>query len=284
MNARGQHIDKTHLSVDQAEERGFIHRDYIAHCLRWTHVVRYLYHGQRYKKANILDIGCGRDFPLAKTMFTSRLVPETGSYLGLDYNTLVLPEMFDNTRWKPEFIGNIAFPDVKLDKKFDVIVCFEVLEHVEPLHAFKMLQGIKENLAGGGVAFISTPCYDERMGAADNHVSEIKYEVLGSLIEKVELGITKIYGTFASIRDYKGQLEKDGLTDVFEKFHGYYDSNYLATIFAPMYPWLARNCLWELTGDIVSFKFPGLDKIAAPLGSSENWGELLEYLSAGKPQ
>jgi hypothetical protein len=31
-NARGKSIDNTHLSIDQAEERGFIHRDYIAHC------------------------------------------------------------------------------------------------------------------------------------------------------------------------------------------------------------------------------------------------------------
>ena len=37
-NARGKEIDNTHLSIDQAEARGFIHRDYIAHCLRWTHV------------------------------------------------------------------------------------------------------------------------------------------------------------------------------------------------------------------------------------------------------
>ena len=60
-NARGKEIDNTHLSIDQAEERGFIHRDYIAHCLRWTHVAKYLHLKSRYKKASILDIGCGKD-------------------------------------------------------------------------------------------------------------------------------------------------------------------------------------------------------------------------------
>jgi len=35
-NARGKEIDNTHLSIDQAEARGFLHRDYIAHCLRWS--------------------------------------------------------------------------------------------------------------------------------------------------------------------------------------------------------------------------------------------------------
>ena len=39
-NEFGKAIDKTFLSIDQAETRGFLHRDYIAHCLRWTHVVK----------------------------------------------------------------------------------------------------------------------------------------------------------------------------------------------------------------------------------------------------
>ena len=38
-NARGKEIDNTHLSIDQAEARGFIHRDYIAHCLRHLSVI-----------------------------------------------------------------------------------------------------------------------------------------------------------------------------------------------------------------------------------------------------
>ena len=54
-NARGKEIDNTHLSIDQAEERGFIHRDYIAHCLRWTHVAKYLHLKSRYKTARIID-------------------------------------------------------------------------------------------------------------------------------------------------------------------------------------------------------------------------------------
>ena len=41
-NARGKKVDTTYLSIDNAEERGFLHRDYIAHCLRWSHVVKYL--------------------------------------------------------------------------------------------------------------------------------------------------------------------------------------------------------------------------------------------------
>ena len=67
-NARGKEIDNTHLSIDQAEARGFIHRDYIAHCLRWTHVSKYLHLQARYKTARVIDIGCGKDMPLALSL------------------------------------------------------------------------------------------------------------------------------------------------------------------------------------------------------------------------
>ena len=75
-NARGKTVDTTYLSVDQATERGFLHRDYIAHCLRWSHVIKYLGTSARYKTAKILDVGCGKEMPLAKSLHSSRMAPE----------------------------------------------------------------------------------------------------------------------------------------------------------------------------------------------------------------
>ena len=60
-NARGKTVDTTFLSLDNAEERGFIHRDYIAHCMRWTHVIKQLPRGKLYERATIVDAGCGRE-------------------------------------------------------------------------------------------------------------------------------------------------------------------------------------------------------------------------------
>ncbi len=244
-NKTGKSIDKTHLSIDQAEQRGFIHRDYIAHCLRWSHVCKFLLQGNKYKTVNILDVGCGRDQPLARLMYTSKLNPTTGSYTGVDYNKLELHSMFKSTGKFPiKLFDQVAFPDVKLDKEFyDVIVSFEVIEHVEPKHTFDILSGIKKLLSKDGDVFISTPCYDEKVGAAGNHVNEMSYEALGSMIEKIGFGIHKSYGTFASQKDYKDNLKKDGYMDLFNKLNEYYDSNYIATLFAPLYPANSRNCL-----------------------------------------
>jgi 2-polyprenyl-3-methyl-5-hydroxy-6-metoxy-1,4-benzoquinol methylase len=245
-NERGKALDKTHLSIDQAEERGFIHRDYIAHCLRWTHVAKYLQQQHRYKTAYVLDIGCGKEVPLAKLMYSSRLIPETGKYVGIDANHLVVPDMFRSGKFPIELHSQKTFPNKAIEDAytFEVVTCFEVCEHVEPAMTLEILMGIQRCLDDGGVAFISTPCYDPNMGAAANHVNEMSYEGFKALIHRAGLGIKAVYGTFASIKDYKPYLHEKGLDGIFEELREYYDSNYLATIFAPLFPEHSRNCLW----------------------------------------
>ena len=242
-NARGKDIDNTHLSIDQAEERGFIHRDYIAHCLRWTHVAKYLHLKSRYKTASILDIGCGKDMPLAKMLMTSRIAPE--NYLGVEYNKMEIPSMFDKTRFKPNLLSGLDFTKLKeLPNSFNYSVCFEVLEHVEPIKAIEILQHLPKFLKRDAVSWFSTPCWDEKVGAADNHVNEMTYTAFGSLLEEMGYKILNHWGTFASIKDYKHKLLTIFDWNImFTKLREYYDSNYLATVFAPMFPEYSRNCL-----------------------------------------
>lgn len=282
-NARGKEIDNTHLSIDQAEERGFIHRDYIAHCLRWTHVAKYLHLKSRYKTASILDIGCGKDMPLAKMLMTSRIAPEY--YLGVEYNKMEIPSMFDKTRFKPNLLSGLDFTKLKeLPNSFNYSVCFEVLEHVEPIKAIEILQHLPKFLKRDAVSWFSTPCWDEKVGAADNHVNEMTYTAFGSLLEEMGYKILNHWGTFASIKDYKKEL--NGLEDTFDKLREYYDSNYLATIFAPLFPKHSRNCIWE-TQYVGQLKlderqFPRIDKIENKLGSSVHWRDLVKCLDCAR--
>ena len=281
-NARGKEIDNTHLSIDQAEERGFIHRDYIAHCLRWTHVAKYLHLQSRYKSARILDIGCGKDMPLAKMLMTSRIAPE--QYLGIEYNKMEIPSMYNKTKFTPGLISGIDFTkivpgEVPGGLQYNYSVCFEVLEHVEPIKAIEILQHIPKFLAEDSVSWFSTPCWDEKVGAAANHVNEMTYEAFGSLLEEMGYKILTKWGTFASIKDYKDKLLTNFDWNVmFTKLREYYDSNYLATVFAPMFPEHSRNCLWETqyVGKLTNEErqFPHITKIEGRLGSSERWREI----------
>lgn len=283
MSNPNRSIDKTHLSADTAEHRQIIHRDLISHCLRWSHVAKYLHQNQRYKDSHILDIGCGREQPLAKMLYSNRLVPSNGSYTGVDYNKLTLEPMLEAAakRFPIILVGEKAFPDCELERtSYDIITCFEVLEHVQPLGSYRILEGIEKLLSDDGTAFISTPNYDEETGAAANHINELKYATTELLIKKAGLEINERFGTFASIKDYKECIKQDGLQELFDRLRAYYDSNYLATIFAPLYPSNARNVLWRVkkarTKEL--FELPKFKELPQPLSSSTKWQPLFDYV------
>lgn len=302
-NVRGKSIDKTYLSIEQAASRGFPHADYIAHCLRWTHVVKFIRQQNNYTDARILDIGCGKEVPLAKTLYSSRLIVK--NYIGVDYNDHRTFELdpFHTGKFPISTFGAVDFASnqVWFDKAKDgtncinirgdngedyffapnIIVSFEVMEHIEPDHVRatfrKVVEALKLAKENGSPFeprfFMSTPNWDV-VHLADNHVNEMKHEALGFAIEDCGLAILGEYGTFASQKDYKHQLWKDyeGARVIWDKLSDYYESNYLATIFAPLYPAEARNCLWELTVAPEGYekKYPSLDPAIQPWTSSEH--------------
>lgn len=285
-NTRGKEVDTTSLSLDHAEKRGFIHRDYLAHCLRWSHVVNYLHGNRRHQSLHIIDVGCGKEAPLAKLMFSSRLTHTTGSYTGVDYGKLSRPESIaeNTTKFNAKFLGGVDFAKDKLPREqYDMVTCFEVLEHVEPFHAYSMLKRMRQVLAkSGGFAFISTPCYDEKVGAANNHVNEMTFAGLKAIIEMAGLEIVEVHGTFASQRDYK-HLMTPGQKEVFDRLSGYYDSSIISCMFAPMFPQHSRNCCWRLKpakSTIVPCK-KTMDELLKPHHSnSQRWATDLKKIAA----
>lgn len=313
-NAYGRQVDHTHLSLDQAERRGFLHRDYISHCLRWTHVANFLMEHQKYKTARVLDVGCGIDLPMAKMLYSSRLIVE--DYVGVDYNSpgKFNLEPFKNGKFPLHAYGDVEFPkDLVLNAKPGevteakdlrytvgkdndewhelptVITFFEVFEHIEPAHGRNMLvQVLKLLVAGGGTLFMSTPCYNKQVGAADNHVSETTYQALGALLEDLGFAIIGKWGTFASQKDYKDQFLKDygdQGRDIWAKLTEYYDSNYLATVLAPLYPEHSRNVLWQLKAAPADYtrQFPALseENVKTPWTSSDKWKDLMSPVPPG---
>lgn len=250
-NKRGKEVDTTFLSMETACDRGFIHRDYLAHCLRFSHIAKFLNAGGRYKTFHVLDVGCGRETPLPKLLYSSRLTHTTGSYTGVDVGPIIEPKSINTSTGKFRMELHPKTDFLKFTGRptgYDVIVSFEVMEHVEPYHTFQLLSRIRQKLAAGGNGFISTPCYDQKAGAADNHVSEFSFQAFKALVELAGFTVVNVWGTFASQRDYKKELGKSGLDiqDVFDKLNEYYDSNVLACLFAPLFPELARNCIWQL--------------------------------------
>ena len=187
MQDPGRTIDKTHLSIDQAEDRGFIHRDYLAHCFRWSHVVKHLGKKKLYKRAKIIDIGCGKEIPLLKTLYTMKMTPK--EYMAIDVNNInfqdihrkIIEKMGDDNFYLAEGtdFSEVLFP---LDLLYPhVITCFEVLEHNAPDKVIKILDNIHKIANKDTTIFISTPVFNGK--AAANHINEMPYEIMEDLLK-----------------------------------------------------------------------------------------------------
>ena len=242
-------FNKTYLSLDNAEKRGFIHRDYIAHCLRWTHAVKFLQQHKRYESANILDVGCGKELPFLKTLYTSRMSPVL--YVGVDAGTIEPPKFLkDSRKTILEIYPKENFLEFEYvwDKQgeFTLITSFEVLEHMSKEDGIKFLNRLRAHMSEDTMLMISTPCFNGK--AAANHVYEWGYNELEVELERFGMfKIKNVYGTFASIKDYENRLMDNMSKVMWDRLREYYDVNYLATLFAPCFSDLSRNCLWELS-------------------------------------
>lgn len=232
--------NKTHLPIDTAEERMIVHRDYIAHCLRWSHVMKHARIGQ-----TVLDLGAA-DFPLAMAYYTNKYSPEV--FVGVEIRTAML-EKAKLRLAKAPFPVQYVQADLcrEFDKipllPYDIITSFEFVEHIPGEQVEPFLVNVKGLMGPDTIFFLSTPCYDGK-NMAENHVKEWYYQELRDVLEK-HFKIERVFGTFINQSAVK-QVATPAVVEVFEKLREYYDSNYLSTIFAPLYPEIARNCIWRL--------------------------------------
>ena len=248
----------------------------------------------------MLDVGCGKALPLAKLLYVNKMSPKY--YVGVDLNKFSIPEMLLGKKipmsiWSETDALCLESEDVGFSQNGtvpelpNVVVCYECAEHMHPAHLRKLLKHFQELTTQDCRYFISTPCYNG--SAASNHINELSYLSLGSLLEDLGYKVEAVYGTFASISDYQDKLEcvpsfdkvtgkkvaETNLVPIFNALRDYYDTNVLSVIFAPLFPAQSRNCLWELTkkkGDsaLQPRLFPALETCPTPWTSHKDWKEL----------
>ena len=238
----------TQLTPQTAFERHIYHRDMFAHYLRWSHVLKNAKIGQ-----TILDYGCG-SAEMLELFYRNRYRPE--EYLGVDIRPKTIAEneeKFGKLDFAKFACIDLCKEGLDLGKTFDIITCFEVMEHIGHKNADVFLDNLQYHCDENTRVYLSTPNYDPQVGAAENHMLGKNGDEVGEwdhfeLQEKLSeyFIIEKKYGTFASIRDYKEDLY-DWQIPMFEALKEYYDTNLLAVMMAPMIPpEHARNCLWVL--------------------------------------
>jgi len=232
--------------------RGQIHRDYIAHCLRWSYVLKQVKIGM-----NIIDVGCG-SFPLLKALYSNKLKPSL--YVGLDIRKSVIEKMM---QFKTNFtvIGHTS--DIRVDPLptvedvtcneerpfgtftqetvgYDIAVCLEVVEHFEDKYVDHVLSEIRRVLKVGGMLLLSTPNFNG--SAAKHHIHEYTAEELGKHIWKY-FTVEKMIGTFASQREIEPVLSM-AEREVYENLKSWFKPEIISIIFSALHPYQSRNILW----------------------------------------
>lgn len=244
----------TDLDPETTFERHVFHRDQFAHYLRWTHILKVAKIGE-----TIVDFGCGKG-NLLEVLYRNKFKCE--KYIGIDIRRKTIElarERYSRVEWSQFEVEdlitkNISGMDFSL-LKADKVCSFEVIEHVGKQNADQFLINFKECGNENALYYLSTPNYDEKVGAAGNHTydsgdergvdaQEFGHEELKELILN-HFDIIEYFGTFASEKDYKPFMN-EWQTKMFESLKEYYDSNLVSNIMAPMFPAQSRNTMWVL--------------------------------------
>jgi 2-polyprenyl-3-methyl-5-hydroxy-6-metoxy-1,4-benzoquinol methylase len=198
----------------------------------------------------VLDIGCGQDQMMVRVLCASQNhVPAL--YVGVDMNKLdkmteiAWTRILDQFDFTKRYKETMHAGGTEEGAPFDVITCFEVIEHMPKVQGIKLLDGIRQCLAPGGVALLSTPVYNEKHMAAA-HIHEYRFTELQGVIEGAGLVVDRVVGTFMTSQAAKKAATKEHRA-LLEKLHDtWYAWEVLACFLAPLYPEQSRNCCWVL--------------------------------------
>lgn len=228
-------FDKTQLHEDQ-HGKG-VHRDYAAHYFRWGFAKNFIKKGVR-----SLEVGCGQDMPLVKVLFPSMSnIPDY--HLAVDLNKISKPAKAKWLEVKDEFNFVDDWKQI-VRESFNVVTCFEVIEHMQKPDGVKLMKGIHEMMAKDAVALISTPVYNGKHMAA-NHIHEYGFKELRELFVECGFTVVQVHGTFMTSQSMKKVMTQEE-RKLIDQLHQFYSWDVLANFLAPKYPEASSNCCWVL--------------------------------------
>ena len=152
------------------------------------------------ENTKILDIGCGPGTLLAKIKPVYKLA------VGIDFDEKQISfarKKFNNRKNIKWIYGDVTKLNIK--NKFDYIICSELIEHIEPSKADKLMTSINHLLSQDGKLILTTPNYRSlwpmtewfvnRLGKVDyskQHINKLNIESAKRVLKKNGFKIEKL--------------------------------------------------------------------------------------------
>lgn len=198
----------------------------------------------------ILELGCGNG-DMNEILYRNRC---RINYVGIEINENCIKKI-NNRKFKTNFPSLFLKKDLtKLplpfkNKKFDVIICTEVIEHITKEEGRNLLIECKRLLKDDGILFLSTP--DKKLSEgiySKDHIYEYEYEEIKKLIIETGFKIIKIYGCSCKSKHIKNNLnEKE--KELYENLKEYFGGKLLNQIFSVIHPDISYDKLYILKND-----------------------------------
>jgi glycosyltransferase involved in cell wall biosynthesis/SAM-dependent methyltransferase len=140
------------------------------------HAARYLFAAQAVEGKRVLDVGCGVGYGTA-------LLADAGAREVVAFD--LSEEAIGHARAhfaRPVITYAVGSAESFDFGQFDVVTCFELIEHVAAQDA--VLSGIAAALPAGGIAFASTPRPQGDAPRSAFHVKELEFDEFRALVER----------------------------------------------------------------------------------------------------
>ena len=159
--------------------------------INYEHLHRYRFATELTRGKKVLDLACGEGYG------SFMLAEEANEVIGIDIDEATIKHA--SSRYEKEnlrFIkGSITDIPIKEEKTFDVIVCFEALEHIKEHD--ELMREVKRLLKTDGIFIVSTPnkyTYTDEAGFRNPfHLKELYFDEFKALL-KDHFTHTTLYG------------------------------------------------------------------------------------------
>lgn len=195
---------------------------------------RLLYHSYQEKKSDIIEVYQGIDID---DKMVERFTQENALMLKTMNADIMIQDLTET-------------PDIEVEDNFyDVIICYEFLEHINPEFAPAILEEAYRVLNPEGIALFSTPNSNgSNSKLPKDHFYEYSYEECIQMFEDAEFEVVDTVGVCINSSKLPKE-EKVRLADEFDRAYTAFGRNsaFASVVIAPLVdPTICKNVLYKL--------------------------------------